>query len=158
MHVAGHTLLYCTVLMCAAFENQHHHEYNGILTADDKYHSSIPYSNIHWHSLLFITSFNYILKGNSVLGPAKLPAIDGRPSSKPIVRNPLPFHPQPPPLPLHSSSPAPHPLPLHSSLAFDASNGGQDSPTLIEEVRTTFYCFIYFLTVLSPLLCFVRVF
>ncbi|XP_019850510.1 PREDICTED: crescerin-1-like [Amphimedon queenslandica] len=74
-----------------------------------------------------ISADNTGLSGN-LLGPSKLPAIDARPSSKPIVRNPLPFHPQPPPLSSHS--PPPPSFPIHASLA----NGiPPDSPTHIEE-------------------------
>jgi hypothetical protein len=56
-----------------------------------------------------------------------LPAIGpiGRPSSKPIVRNPLPFHPHLPP--------SKHHLPLSQSTGSSSDTIKATSPTLVEE-------------------------
>jgi hypothetical protein len=65
--------------------------------------------------------------GGNLLKPNVLPAIGpiGRPSSKPIVRNPLPFHPHLPP--------SKHHLPLSQSTGSSSDTIKATSPTLVEE-------------------------
>ena len=76
--------------------------------------------------------FFCLFSGNFLFSPTKtgtLPAINSRPLSKPIVRNPLDFRPQPPP----QASPLPsHPIINQTNDTHTVHK--TISPTLIEQV------------------------